>query len=45
MPCFLNSMDTINVTDLQFTLSLEEVKDIIFNAAINYKIAPDFKEV
>lgn len=45
MPCFLNSMDTINIIDLQLTISLEAVKGIIFNEAINYKTAPDFKEV
>lgn len=42
---FSTSMAIINIIDLQFTLSLEEVKDIIFNAAINYKTAPDFKDV
>lgn len=38
-------MDTINLIKLLFTVSLEEVKDTILNAAINYKTAPDVREV
>lgn len=43
-PCFLNSVDTINLLNLSLLSSLGDVKDLILNAAINYK-ASDFREV